>query len=138
MQRALDETEERVSSLVVMGIGEPFDNYDNLMSFLRIVNHEKGIHIGARHMTVSTSGIVPKIYKFAEEDMQINFAISLHSANTELRSKLMPINRAYKLPDLMEAVKYYVNRTGRRITFEYGLFGGEMTKLSKLKNLLRF
>ena len=97
VQRALDETEERVSSLVVMGIGEPFDNYDNLMSFLRIVNHEKGINIGARHMTVSTSGIVPKIYKFAEEDMQINFAISLHAANTEIRSKLMPINRAYKL-----------------------------------------
>ncbi|MCW1237966.1 23S rRNA (adenine(2503)-C(2))-methyltransferase RlmN [Bacillus pretiosus] len=135
VQRALDETEERVSSLVVMGIGEPFDNYDNLMSFLRIVNHEKGIHIGARHMTVSTSGIVPKIYKFAEEDMQINFAISLHSANTELRSKLMPINRAYKLPDLMEAVKYYVNRTGRRITFEYGLFGGENDQVEQAEEL---
>ncbi|WP_242238119.1 23S rRNA (adenine(2503)-C(2))-methyltransferase RlmN [Bacillus cereus group sp. BfR-BA-01316] len=135
VQRALDVTEERVSSLVVMGIGEPFDNYDNLMSFLRIVNHEKGIHIGARHMTVSTSGIVPKIYKFAEEDMQINFAISLHSANTELRSKLMPINRAYKLPDLMEAVKYYVNRTGRRITFEYGLFGGENDQVEQAEEL---
>ena len=135
VQRALDETEERVSSLVVKGIGEPFDNYDNLMSFLRIVNHEKGIHIGARHMTVSTSGIVPKIYKFAEEDMQINFAISLHSANTELRSKLMPINRAYKLPDLMEAVKYYVNRTGRRITFEYGLFGGENDQVEQAEEL---
>lgn len=135
VQRALDETEERVSSLVVMGIGEPFDNYDNLMAFLRIVNHEKGIHIGARHMTVSTSGIVPKIYKFAEEDMQINFAISLHSANTELRSKLMPINRAYKLPDLMEAVKYYVNRTGRRITFEYGLFGGENDQVEQAEEL---
>ncbi|PEU85160.1 23S rRNA (adenine(2503)-C(2))-methyltransferase RlmN [Bacillus cereus] len=135
VQRALDETEERVSSLVVMGIGEPFDNYDNLMSFLRIINHEKGIHIGARHMTVSTSGIVPKIYKFAEEDMQINFAISLHSANTELRSKLMPINRAYKLPDLMEAVKYYVNKTGRRITFEYGLFGGENDQVEQAEEL---
>lgn len=135
VQRALDETEERVSSLVVMGIGEPFDNYDNLMSFLRIINHEKGIHIGARHMTVSTSGIVPKIYKFAEEDMQINFAISLHSANTELRSKLMPINRAYKLPDLMEAVKYYINKTGRRITFEYGLFGGENDQVEQAEEL---
>ncbi|WP_249727493.1 radical SAM protein, partial [Bacillus paralicheniformis] len=107
----LDETEERVSSLVVMGIGEPFDNYDNLMGFLRITNHEKGLHIGARHMTVSTSGIIPKIYKFAEEELQINFAISLHAPNSELRSKLMPINRAYKLPELMEAIKYYVNRT---------------------------
>ena len=122
VQRALDETSERVSSLVVMGIGETFDNYQSLMGFLRIPNHEKGLHIGARHMTVSTSGIIPKIYKFAEEDLQINFAISLHAPNSELRSKLMPINRAYKLPDLMEAIKYYVNRTGRRITFEYGLF----------------
>lgn len=125
VQRALDETEERVSSIVVMGIGEPFDNYDHLMSFLRIMNHDKGLHIGARHITVSTSGIIPKIYQFAEEDLQINFAISLHAPNTELRSKLMPINRAYKLPDLIEAVKHYTEKTGRRITFEYGLFGGE-------------
>lgn len=136
VQRALDETEERVSSLVVMGIGEPFDNYDNLMGFLRIINHEKGLHIGARHMTVSTSGIIPKIYKFAEEDLQINFAISLHAPNSELRSKLMPINRAYKLPDLMEAIKYYVNRTGRRITFEYGLFGGENDQVEHAEELL--
>ncbi len=125
VQQALDETNERVSSVVIMGIGEPFDNYDNMMSFLRIINHDKGLNIGARHITVSTSGIIPKIYKFADEKLQINFAISLHAPNTELRSKLMPINRAYKLPQLMEAVKYYVDKTGRRITFEYGLFGGE-------------
>lgn len=125
VQQALDKTNERVSSVVIMGIGEPFDNYDNMMSFLRIINHDKGLNIGARHITVSTSGIIPKIYKFADEKLQINFAISLHAPNTELRSKLMPINRAYKLPKLMEAVKYYVEKTGRRITFEYGLFGGE-------------
>ncbi|QFK70932.1 23S rRNA (adenine(2503)-C(2))-methyltransferase RlmN [Pradoshia sp. D12] len=125
VQQALDETNERVSSVVIMGIGEPFDNYDNMMGFLRIINHDKGLNIGARHITVSTSGIIPKIYKFADEKLQINFAISLHAPNTELRSKLMPINRAYKLPQLMEAVKYYVDKTGRRITFEYGLFGGE-------------
>jgi 23S rRNA (adenine2503-C2)-methyltransferase len=125
VQQALDETNERVSSVVIMGIGEPFDNYDNMMGFLRIINHDKGLNIGARHITVSTSGIIPKIYKFADEKLQINFAISLHAPNTELRSKLMPINRAYKLPQLMEAVKYYVEKTGRRITFEYGLFGGE-------------
>jgi 23S rRNA (adenine2503-C2)-methyltransferase len=124
VQQALDETDERVSSIVIMGIGEPFDNYDEMLSFLKIVNHEKGLNIGARHITVSTSGIIPKIYQFADENMQINFAISLHAPNTELRSKLMPINRAYKLPDLMEAVKYYINKTGRRVTFEYGLFGG--------------
>jgi 23S rRNA (adenine2503-C2)-methyltransferase len=124
VQQALDELEERVDSIVIMGIGEPFDNYDNLLSFLKIMNHEQGLNIGARHITVSTSGIVPKIYQFADENMQINFAISLHAPNTELRSRLMPINRAYKLPDLMDAVRYYIEKTGRRISFEYGLFGG--------------
>jgi 23S rRNA (adenine2503-C2)-methyltransferase len=124
VQQALDETEERVSSVVIMGIGEPFDNYDNMMSFLKIINHDKGLMIGARHITVSTSGIVPKIYQFADENMQINFAISLHAPNTELRSRLMPINRAYKLDDLMKSVRYYIDKTGRRISFEYGLFGG--------------
>ncbi len=125
VQKALDETNERVSHVVVMGIGEPFDNYDAILSFLKVINEDKGLNIGARHITVSTSGIIPKIYKFADENLQINFAISLHAPNTELRSKLMPINRAYKLPDLMEAIKYYIKKTGRRVSFEYGLFGGE-------------
>ncbi|WP_077617774.1 23S rRNA (adenine(2503)-C(2))-methyltransferase RlmN [Bacillus sinesaloumensis] len=124
VQKALDELGERVSHLVIMGIGEPFDNYDQMLSFLKIINHDKGLNIGARHITVSTSGIIPKIYKFADEKLQINFAISLHAPNTEIRSRLMPINRAYKLPDLMEAVRYYIDKTGRRISFEYGLFGG--------------
>lgn len=124
VQKALDETDERVSSIVIMGIGEPFDNYDQMLSFLKIVNHDRGLNIGARHITVSTSGIIPKIYQFADENMQINFALSLHAPNSELRSRLMPINRAYKLPDLMEAIRYYVNKTGRRVSFEYGLFGG--------------
>jgi 23S rRNA (adenine2503-C2)-methyltransferase len=124
VQQTLDETDERVSSVVIMGIGEPFDNYDNMMSFLKIINHEKALNIGARHITVSTSGIVPKIYKFADEETQINFAISLHAPNTELRSRLMPINKAYKLDDLMKSVRYYIDKTGRRISFEYGLFGG--------------
>ena len=140
VQQALDEIDERVSSVVIMGIGEPFDNYDEMMSFLRIINHEKGLHIGARHITVSTSGIVPKIYQFADEQLQINFAISLHASNNELRGKLMPINRAYKLPQLMEAVKYYTNKTGRRITFEYGLFGGENDQVEhaiELANLIK-
>ncbi|NCT25044.1 23S rRNA (adenine(2503)-C(2))-methyltransferase RlmN [Bacillus subtilis subsp. subtilis] len=124
VQKALDETDERVSSVVIMGIGEPFDNFNEMLAFLKIINHDKGLNIGARHITVSTSGIIPKIYEFADQQMQINFAISLHAPNTEIRSRLMPINRAYKLPDLMEAVKYYINKTGRRISFEYGLFGG--------------
>ncbi|MFJ5713358.1 23S rRNA (adenine(2503)-C(2))-methyltransferase RlmN [Neobacillus sp. NPDC093127] len=124
VQQTLDETNERVDSVVIMGIGEPFDNYDNMLSFLKIINHEKALNIGARHITVSTSGIVPKIYQFADEQTQINFAISLHAPNTELRSRLMPINKAYKLDDLMKAVRYYIDKTGRRISFEYGLFGG--------------
>jgi 23S rRNA (adenine2503-C2)-methyltransferase len=140
VQQALDETGERVSSIVIMGIGEPFDNYDQMLSFLKIVNHDKGLNIGARHITVSTSGIIPKIYQFADENMQINFAISLHAPNSELRSRLMPINRAYKLPDLMKAVRYYIEKTGRRVSFEYGLFGGvndQVEHAEELANLIK-
>lgn len=125
VQQQLDATEERVSSIVIMGIGEPFDNYDAMMNFLKIMNDDKGLNIGARHITVSTSGIVPKIYEFADEGMQINFAVSLHAPNQEARQKLMPIARAYKLEELMEAVKYYTKKTGRRVTFEYGLMSGQ-------------
>ena len=125
VQQQLDATNERVSSIVIMGIGEPFDNYDAMMNFLKIVNNDKGLNIGARHITVSTSGIVPKIYEFADEGMQINFAVSLHAPNQEARQKLMPIARAYKLDELLEAVRYYTNKTGRRVTFEYGLMSGE-------------
>ncbi|MFJ5963437.1 MULTISPECIES: 23S rRNA (adenine(2503)-C(2))-methyltransferase RlmN [unclassified Bacillus (in: firmicutes)] len=124
VQQALDETDERVSSVVIMGIGEPFDNFDEMLAFLKIINHDNGLNIGARHITVSTSGIIPKIYQFADEQMQINFAVSLHAPNTEIRSRLMPINKAYQLPKLMEAIKYYIQKTGRRVSFEYGLFGG--------------
>lgn len=125
VQQILDETEERVSSIVIMGIGEPFDNYDAMMNFLKIVNHEKGLNIGARHITVSTSGIVPKIYEFADEELQINFAVSLHAPNQEARQKLMPIARAYKIDELLEAVQYYTKKTGRRVTFEYGLMSDQ-------------
>ena len=121
VQQYLDETEGRVSHIVVMGIGEPFENYDNLTRFINIINDDKGLNIGARHITVSTSGIVPKIYDFAEHHPQVSFAISLHAPTDELRTQLMPINRAYPLEKLMEAAKFYVNKTHRRITFEYGL-----------------
>ncbi|NGP45050.1 23S rRNA (adenine(2503)-C(2))-methyltransferase RlmN [Bacillaceae bacterium SIJ1] len=124
VQQVLDDIDARLGHVVVMGIGEPFDNYDELMSFLRIINHEKSLNIGARHITVSTSGIVPKMYDFADEGLQINFALSLHAPTQEMREQLMPIARAYKLEPLMESVKYYTEKTGRRITFEYGLFGG--------------
>lgn len=125
VQQTLDEVGDRVSHIVIMGIGEPFDNYDAMMNFLKVINHEKGLNIGARHITVSTSGIVPKIYQFADEQLQINFAVSLHAPNQEARQKLMPIARAYKLDELMEAVRYYTNKTGRRVSFEYGLMSGE-------------
>ncbi len=124
-QKQLDATGERVSSIVVMGIGEPFENYDALMAFLNVMVHEKGLNIGQRHITVSTSGIVPNIYRFADEDTQISLAISIHAPNDTLRSKLMPVNRRYPLEDLIKACKYYVDKTGRRITFEYALMGGE-------------
>ena len=137
VQQAVDEMNERVSHVVIMGIGEPFDNYDEMLSFLKIINHDDALNIGARHITVSTSGIIPKIYKFADENMQINFAISLHAPNTEIRSRLMPINRAYKLPELMEAVRYYINKTGRRISFEYGLFGGVNDQVEHAEELAR-
>lgn len=124
VQQALDLTGERVSHVVIMGIGEPFENYDEMMDFLKIINHNDGLNIGARHITVSTSGIIPRIYDFADEELQINFALSLHGPNNDIRSRLMPINRAYDLDKLMEAIEYYTAKTGRRITFEYGLFGG--------------
>ena len=110
---------ERVSHVVVMGIGEPFDNYDNLCRFLKIINHPKGMAIGARHITVSTCGVVPKVLEFSEFPLQINLAVSLHAPNNEIRDKIMPINKAYPLEKLIPALKTYLERTNRRITLEY-------------------
>ncbi|MCI9110798.1 MAG: 23S rRNA (adenine(2503)-C(2))-methyltransferase RlmN [Bacilli bacterium] len=114
----------RISHVVLMGIGEPFDNYENVMKFINIINSGKGIDIGARHITVSTCGIVPKIYEFADNKLQVNLAISLHAPNDELRSKIMKINKVYKLSDVLDAIKYYINKTNRRITFEYIMLKG--------------
>ena len=113
------EEKLRISHVVLMGIGEPFDNYDNVTCFVDIVNHPKGIALGARHITISTSGVIPKIKEFMNYDKQVNLAISLHAPNDELRSKLMPINRAYPLKELMVVLKEYIKRTNRRLTFEY-------------------
>ena len=110
---------KRISHIVLMGIGEPFDNYDNVLKFIKIVNDNKGIDIGARHITVSTCGIIPKIKEFTNEKLQVNLAISLHAPNNELRSKLMPINKVYPLKDLIECLKEYIKVTNRRLTFEY-------------------
>lgn len=121
VQHYFDEQgeDERVSHIVVMGIGEPFDNYDNVMNFLHIMNDPKGLAIGARHMTVSTSGLVPKIKKFATNGMQVNLAISLHAPNNDVRTSMMVINKAYPLEKLMDAVDFYIEETNRRVTFEY-------------------
>ena len=115
---------KRISSVVVMGIGEPFDNYDNLMDFIRIINDAKGISIGARHITVSTCGLVPKIYEFSNEDLQVNLALSLHAPNDEIRNKIMPINKAYNVSEVMQAIKDYIDKTNRRVTIEYVMLNG--------------
>ncbi|ASP27950.1 23S rRNA (adenine2503-C2)-methyltransferase N [Spiroplasma corruscae] len=114
-----DNPRSRVSHIVVMGIGEPFDNFDNVWDFVNIVNNDHSFNIGARHITISTCGVVPKIIEFANLNSQVNLAISLHAPNNEIRNKLMPINKAYPIEKLFEAVKYYINKTNRRITFEY-------------------
>lgn len=119
-----EDLKMRVSHVVVMGIGEPFDNYDNLLKFFSIINHLKGLAIGARHITVSTCGIVPKILEFSDFPLQINLAISLHAPNDELRNQIMPINKAYPLKELIQALEIYLEKTNRRITFEYILLAG--------------
>ena len=132
----------RISHLVLMGIGEPFDNYDNVINFIDIINDPKGLALGSRHITVSTSGIVPKIKEFINNGKQVNLAISLHASNNELRSQIMPINKVYNLNMLMDAIKEYIDKTNRRVTFEYVLLSGvndskeNAIELSKLLNKL--
>lgn len=110
---------KRISSVVIMGIGEPFLNYDNVLKFIRIINNDFGLAIGARHITLSTSGILPMIKKFEDENFQVNLAISLHASNDELRNNLMPVNKKYPLVDLINQIKEYINNTDRRVTIEY-------------------
>ncbi len=110
---------ERISHIVVMGIGEPFDNYENLMCFLDNANNHKGLEIGARHITVSTCGIAPKIKEYANHQFQINLAISLHAPNNKIRNVIMPINKKYPIETVIDAIKYYMTKTNRRITIEY-------------------
>ena len=130
----------RISHIVVMGIGEPFDNYDNLIDFIKIINSDFGLAIGARHITVSTCGIIPKIKEFSNLDLQVNLAISLHAPNDEIRNKIMPINKTYPINELMKALKEYYSKTNRRITIEYVMLDSindsdecalELTKLLK-------
>ena len=119
-----EDIKKRISHIVVMGIGEPFDNYDNLIRFFEIINNPKGIALGSRHITVSTCGIVPKIKEFSDFPLQVNLAISLHAPNNEIRNKIMPINKVYPLEELIPCIKEYVNKTNRRVTFEYILLNG--------------
>ena len=135
-----EESNEKVSHVVIMGTGEPLDNMEEVLKFIKIINAPKGLEIGIRHITMSTCGLVPKIYELADMNLGINLAISLHAPTDDLRSKLMPINKVYNLSQLIEAVKYYFEKTGRRITFEYLLLKGVNDSLlmaDKLADLIR-
>lgn len=119
-----EDLSKRISSVVLMGIGEPLDNYDNVINFIKILNEHKGIDIGIRHITISTCGLVPKIEKLIDENMQVNLAISLHAPNDELRKQIMPIAKVYDINVLMKTVKKYIDKTSRRVTFEYIMLSG--------------
>ena len=132
----------RIDSVVVMGIGEPFDNFENIKRFINVVINPKMINIGQRHLTISTCGLVPKIYEFADLETGVNLAISLHAPNNEIRDKIMKINKAYKIEEVMKALDYYIEKTNRRVTIEYIMLEGindsdecarELSKLVKGK-----
>lgn len=139
-QRLLDQEGERVSSVVLMGSGEPLENYDASMDFVDIVTDAEGLMIGQRHITISTVGLVPAIYRLADERRGITLAVSLHAADDDTRSRMMPVNKAYNIARLMEACQYYFKVTGRRISFEYALINGHNDSVEdarKLAELLR-
>ena len=127
----------RISNVVFMGIGEPLDNYDNVVKAIRIINNPKGINIGARHISISTSGLVPKIYKLAEENIQCTLSISLHATTDEKRSSMMPVNNRYNIEELLKACKDYIKNTNRRISFEYALAKDNNDNLEDAKRLVK-
>ena len=126
----------RISNVVFMGIGEPLDNYDNVVNAIHIINNPKGLNIGARHISVSTSGLVPKIYQLADENIQCTLSISLHATNNEKRSAMMPVNNAYPIEELIQACKDYIAKTNRRISFEYALAKDNNDNLDDAKELV--
>ncbi len=135
-----DDIQTRISSVVVMGIGEPFDNYDNVLNFVRIINEPLGLAIGSRHITISTSGIVPKIKQFSKENLQVNLAISLHAPNDEIRNKIMKVNKAYSIGVLIDAIRDYIDETNRRVTIEYVMLNSvndSVDNANELSDLLR-
>ena len=125
-----------ISNLVFMGIGEPLDNYDNVMKAIKILNNPKGINMGARHISISTSGLVPNIYKLADENIQCTLSISLHSSSNEKRSKMMPVNNLYNIQELIKACKYYIEKTNKRISFEYALAKDNNDNIQDAKDLV--
>ena len=131
------DIKDKISNVVFMGIGEPFDNYDNVMKAIKIINNQKGLNIGARHISVSTSGLVPKIYDFANEDLQCTLSISLHATNDEKRSSMMPVNKKYSIEELMKACRYYIDKTNKRISFEYALAKDNNDNLDDAKELVK-
>ena len=131
------DTGERISNIVMMGIGEPLDNYDNVIRFLELVNREDGLNIGYRHISLSTCGIVPKIKELAGVELPITLSISLHASSDERRSEIMPINNKWNIAELLSACRYYYERTGRRISFEYTLISGKNDTVADARELAR-
>lgn len=132
-----EDIKTRIDSVVIMGIGEPFDNYDNIMNFIRIINNPFGINIGARHITVSTSGLIPKIKQFMTEELQVNLAISLHAPNDEIRNKIMPVNKAYSINELIDTLREYITKTNRRVTIEYVMLNNVNDSIQNANELAR-
>ncbi|MGN0496810.1 MAG: 23S rRNA (adenine(2503)-C(2))-methyltransferase RlmN [Lachnospiraceae bacterium] len=130
-------TGERVSNVVVMGTGEPLDNFDNLCKFIEMISNKDGLNISQRNITVSSCGIVPKIYELADKEYTITFALSLHAPNDEKRKELMPIANAYSIAEVLKACRYYFDKTGRRITFEYSLVAGENDRKEDAGQLIK-
>ncbi len=135
--RVEQDTEERISNVVFMGIGEPLDNYDNVVNAIRLINYPKGLNIGARHISISTSGLVPRIYQLAEENIQCTLSISLHATNNEKRSSMMPVNQTYPIEELLQACKDYIQKTNRRISFEYALAKDNNDNIEDAKELVK-
>ncbi len=131
------EEKIRISNIVFMGIGEPFDNFENVMKAIEIINHPKGLNIGARHISISTSGVVPKIYELADRKMQCTLSISLHSSNNQTRTSMMPVNQVYPIEELMKACEYYIQKTNKRISFEYALAKGNNDHHEDAKELVK-
>ena len=131
------DTGVRISNIVFMGIGEPLDNYENVVNSIRIINNPKGLNIGARHISISTSGLVPKIYKLSEENIPCTLSISLHATNNKKRSEMMPVNNTYPIEELIQACKDYIAKTNRRISFEYALAKDNNDNLEDAKELVK-